>query len=171
MSILKFQDNTPAQVALKFPTGKHVAGKFGEQVMYSLQSGEVMYVPIILEKQLQELNVKAGEPVEILKSKRDKQTEWTAKRVSPIAPVLQEGAKTEKKPQRAAQLLNGEDLEGHHDTGIRTVLADALCTAVEAAHQAEQYSLTIGRPTTFDPRNITSMALTLVIGRSRERAA
>jgi hypothetical protein len=34
--ILRFDTNVPVEVALRFSDGKHVEGRYGDQVMYSL---------------------------------------------------------------------------------------------------------------------------------------
>lgn len=171
MSALKFQENTPIELALRFGTGKHVKGQFGEQVMYSLKSGEVMYVPLIVEKKLQELNAKPGETLQITKAKTNGKVEWQVSRIAP------------RKPQAAAQLLNGapslDEVPEAAETTVRrqteTIpplqLEHALKTALHAAKAAEQYSHEIGHPIQFDKDDVRLMAQTLVINASKERAA
>src|ERR1700686_496283 len=97
-SILKFEPNIPRQVSLKFPTGRHVNGQYGEQVMYSLECGSVMYVPIIVEKKLAELAVKKGQPIEICKAQENGKTEWQVRRIEDEHP--------NRKPQGVVQILN-----------------------------------------------------------------
>ena len=44
MNILRFEANTPVQVALKFDGGRDVDGRFGPQVLYTLADGRLMYL-------------------------------------------------------------------------------------------------------------------------------
>jgi hypothetical protein len=82
--VLRFAIDTPVEVALRFETGKHVEGRYGDQVMYSLLDNRVMYVPQYVEQRLRELAVGAGEPLQLCKqSKTDgnkKWIEWSVKR-------------------------------------------------------------------------------------------
>ena len=42
--VLRFNTNIPVKLALESPYGKHVEGRYGEQVLYPLKDGRVMYV-------------------------------------------------------------------------------------------------------------------------------
>lgn len=169
MSITKFEANTPVRVALKFgAAGKHISGQFGEQVLYSFTDGSVGYVPVIVEKKLQELAIKPGQAVEICKAKSNGKTEWKVSRVMPETKT-----EAERKPQGAARILDGApDLDGPYtdDPAFETRLEFALKTALHAAKQAEEYSRTIGHPVVFDKDDVRLLAQTLVIN-GRGRAA
>jgi hypothetical protein len=41
---VQFQTNVPVEVALKNGDGKQVNGQYGDQVLYTLTDGRVMYV-------------------------------------------------------------------------------------------------------------------------------
>lgn len=170
MSITKFEANTPVRVALKFgAAGKRVAGQYGEQVLYSFTDGSIGYVPVIVEKKLQELAVKPGQQVEICKSKSNGKTEWKVSRAVSDSPT----ASTERKPQAAARMLDGApELDAPYvdDPALQTRLEYALKTALHAAKQAEEYSRTIDHPVVFDKDDIRLMAQTLVIN-GKGRAA
>ena len=82
--VVKFSINTPVEVTLQYQTGKHVEGRYGGQVMYSLLDGRVMYVPPYVEQRLQELAIGAGEPLilcrrEVTAGDRHK-IEWSVRR-------------------------------------------------------------------------------------------
>ena len=83
--VLRFNTNIPVQLALESPYGKHVEGRYGEQVLYPLSDGRVMYVPPYVEQRLTELAVSAGEPVEICKTEvhngQRRWIEWQVKRL------------------------------------------------------------------------------------------
>lgn len=61
---LRFNTNIPEEVALKYPDGKQVPSKLekaGDQMMYSLADGRVMYVPLHVADQIRELRIGPGE--------------------------------------------------------------------------------------------------------------
>ena len=75
MAILTLSPNTPTEIALRFPDGKQVEGRFGDQIMYSLaQPAEhVMYLDLDVAAKLNVLEPRKGEV--ILACKR-----WTGKK-------------------------------------------------------------------------------------------
>src|ERR1019366_7273774 len=82
--VVKFQINTPVEVALEMEAGERVAGRYGEQVMYSLLVNRDMYVPPYVEKRFRELAIGAGEPSGLCKQQvkvgNRNRTEWSVKR-------------------------------------------------------------------------------------------
>src|ERR1039457_1227557 len=79
--LVKFQINTPVEVALQMDAGERVQGRYGEQVMYSLLGNRVMYVPPYVEQRFQELAIAAGEPLVLCKQRDGRnRTEWSVKR-------------------------------------------------------------------------------------------
>src|SRR5579872_1843419 len=58
---LVFQTNIPVEVALKYGDGKDVTGQYGDQVLYTLTDGRVTYVPPIVRKQIEDLEIGRGE--------------------------------------------------------------------------------------------------------------
>jgi hypothetical protein len=59
--ILRFNTNAPVEVALRWDDGKRVEGRYGEQVMYTLEDDRVMYVPPVVAQQIRELGIRARE--------------------------------------------------------------------------------------------------------------
>ena len=53
--ILRFNTNTPVEVALRWEDGREVEGRYGLQVMYTLADQRVIYVPPIVAQQIREL--------------------------------------------------------------------------------------------------------------------
>jgi len=161
MSILKFEPNEPREVVLKYPSPRIVEGTYGDQAMYSLLGGDLMYVPLIVQKKLESIDAKPGQKLLIEKSKTNGKVTWNVTRPA--------------KPQLVAKLLDGPALEEYPDEAPRkpptTQLANALKTALAAAKEAEAYSQEIGHPVQFDKDDVRLMAQTLVINASKERAA
>jgi hypothetical protein len=76
---IQFQTNVPVEVALKYGDGKDVTGDYGDQVLYSLTDGRVMYVPPIVKKQIQDLDIAKGELFTITKAEEKSGTRRTIK--------------------------------------------------------------------------------------------
>ena len=80
--ILRFNTNAPVEVALRWDDGKRVEGRYGEQIMYSLEGDRVMYVPPVVAKQIRELGIRAREIFEICKAElREENKRWIEWRV------------------------------------------------------------------------------------------
>jgi len=83
--ILRFNTNAPVEVALRWDDGKRVEGRYGEQIMYSLEGDRVMYVPPVVAKQIHELGIRAREIFEICKAElREENKRWIEWRVRRI---------------------------------------------------------------------------------------
>jgi len=56
-----FEANVPVTASLAYADGLKVQGRFGDQVMYSLTDGRVMYVPPVVRDKLVELGIRQYE--------------------------------------------------------------------------------------------------------------
>jgi hypothetical protein len=65
-----FEANVPVTATLAYADGLKVQGRFGDQVMYSLTDGRVMYVPPIVRDKLVELGIGQNEPFAICRAER-----------------------------------------------------------------------------------------------------
>src|SRR6516164_7572238 len=63
-----FEANVPVTATLAYADGLKVQGRFGDQVMYSLTDGRVMYVPPIVRDRLIELGIRQKEPFNICRA-------------------------------------------------------------------------------------------------------
>ena len=68
LNILRFQTNTPTEVALNSPQGTIVEGRYGERVLFHLTDGRVMYVPPIVARKIEDHGIAPGEPFELCKT-------------------------------------------------------------------------------------------------------
>jgi hypothetical protein len=73
MEKLTLTPNVPQQIALKFPDGKLVEGRFGDQMMYSLANNQVMYLDTDVAAKINALELRKNEPFWICKR-------WTGKK-------------------------------------------------------------------------------------------
>ena len=92
--VVKFPINTLVEVTLQCEAGKHVEGRYGDQVMYSLLDNRVMYVPPYVEQRFRELAIGAGEPLllckkEVKEGNRNR-IEWSIRRApqQPLVPTI-----------------------------------------------------------------------------------
>jgi len=88
MNILRFEANTPVQVALKFDGGRDVNGRYGPQVLYTLADGRLMYLEPKAARRLDELKISAGELFSICKREakngQKRTVEWEVNRPEPV---------------------------------------------------------------------------------------
>jgi len=92
-----FQTNVPIDVALKYNDGKEVTGQYGDQFLYTLTDGRVMYVPPIVKKKIDELGIGRGDLFTIMKAEKKNGTRRTIEWVI-------EGKETgDRRPRTCAQ--------------------------------------------------------------------
>jgi len=97
--ILRFNTNAPVELALQWNDGKRVEGRYGEQVMYTLDDNRVMYVPPVVAQKIRELGIRAREPFEICKTElRQDNKRWIEWRVRKI-----------EEPRHPAELANAPE--------------------------------------------------------------
>ena len=98
-----FQPNQRHELVLRFPAGKIVSSNFdGQQMMFSLADGRVMYLPLEVGERIQQLNLSQGEPFSIGRMVQQfgqtKSIAWDVRRV--YAPGQFEGAPPD--PQKSS---------------------------------------------------------------------
>jgi len=193
LNILRFQTNTPTEVALNSPQGTIVEGRYGERVLFHLTDGRVMYVPPIVARKIEAQGIAPGEPFELCKTQvkngRLRSIEWWLRRTRTEAP---EGENAESPAEPPGELesqlvqsiaaVNGVNGNGHPPAASQndathngspqsestppipvTKLEHALRTAISAAHNAEKYGSDLGYVVRFDADAIKSMAITVLI--------
>ena len=99
---VQFQTNVPVEVALKYNDGKEVNGQYGDQVLYTLTDGRVMYVPPIVKRKIDELGIGRGELFTLTKAEKKNGTRRT------IEWVVAAGERGERHPQARVQQVNGQ---------------------------------------------------------------
>jgi len=106
--ILRFNTNSPVEVALRWDDGKRVEGRYGEQVMYTLEGDRIMYVPPVVAKQIRELGIRAREIFEICKAElREENKRWIEWRVRRIEEP-RHPAPSPNAPDAAATIPSGQ---------------------------------------------------------------
>jgi hypothetical protein len=192
--ILRFNTNAPVEIALRWDDGKRVEGRYGEQVMYTLDDDRVMYVPPLVAKQIRELGIRAREAFEICKAEMREQDrrwiEWRVRRLEePRHP-----ATSPNSPEAAAAALNTNaqnhrngsthqtpkplDLQAAPDgtllpvpvTGSGITAMDlALSGAAEIAQRVESRARMRNYSLQFTSEDIRAIGLTMFIQAMRER--
>ena len=79
-----------------------MTGQYGDQVLYTLTDGRVMYVPPIVKKKIDELGIGRGELFTITKAEKKNGTRRT------IEWVVATDGSGDRNPQRRAQQPNGQ---------------------------------------------------------------
>lgn len=193
MEVLRFSTNVTEEVALKFDDGKAVEGRYGDQVLYTLTDGRLMYLPPIAAKRITDLRIAKGEAFQVCKKEttrgQKRSIEWEVKRVDPMpespAPetaAAQTAAASNHQVQTPQPngstpklaVINGNP-QGQADEAAlslkmvaATQLTDALKTAVAAAAAAEEFGKAINYSVRFDGSHIYAMACTVLIGKQKE---
>jgi len=81
---VSFETNVPMSVVLAQTEGMDVQGRYGDEVMYDLQDGRVMFVPLSIRDQIRKLAVKPGETLQVCRREVEVRgepcIEWTVSR-------------------------------------------------------------------------------------------
>jgi hypothetical protein len=179
-----FEANVPVTATLAYADGLKVQGRFGDQVMYSLTDGRVMYVPPMVRDKLVELGIRQNEPFAICRAERREGNrrfvDWvvkpdgswepgqsvTAHSESPGSPVNGEGARV--KPNGNGN-GNGKSASAPTKSGTaEAALRAALTASIDAALAAEQYASAHGLSIRFGSEDLRAMALSLFIQHARD---
>lgn len=172
MEVLRFQTNISEQVALKFDDGKQVSGKYGDQILFTLTDGRLMFLPSGVAERIKELGIVKGEVFEIGKrsTAKDGKTflEWEVTRLSQPEPVTPAPPVTPKLAVINGNSQKAEEAAVSRKMATATQLADALKTAIAAAAQAEEFAKSIDYSVRFTSEDIRTMGNTLLIGKQRE---
>jgi hypothetical protein len=177
---VQFQTNVPIEVALKYDDGKEVTGQYGDQVLYTLTDGRVMYVPPIVKKKIDELGIGRGELFTITKAEKKNGTRRT------IEWMVGANDGGDRKPQTRAQQRNGQvpaqrrggagsapangnshrpgslgEGKGFLVTGQGQFLLQALAAAVDVAAATERYAAVCGTELQFTSEDLREIGLTI----------
>lgn len=123
MAILKLIPNQCYTLALKYKSGRDVKSNFnGEpQLMYTLSTGDILYLPVSVSQSINELNLGVMEPFLLTKLSTANQISWSIERVPSVpappapGPVLV--------PAKAELPVNGLPVNGHGGERVENRLA------------------------------------------------
>jgi hypothetical protein len=178
-----FEANVPLTATLAYADGLKVQGRFGDQVMYSLTDGRVMYVPPIVRDKLVELGVGQNVPFAICRAERREGNRrfvnWVVKPDGSAAPAQSvTGHDDPPRPNGDAAACakangngngNGKSLSTPTKSGTaEAVLRAALTASIDAALAAEQYASAHGLSIRFGSEDLRAMALSLFIQHARD---
>ena len=71
-----FETNVPVPFALAQVEGMEVQGRCGDEVMYNLQDGRVMFVPPSIRDEIRKLEVNPREALQICKREVESRGSW-----------------------------------------------------------------------------------------------
>ena len=183
-----FEANVPVTGTLAYADGLKVQGRFGDQVMYSLTDGRVMYVPPIVRDKLLELGIRQNEPFAICRAERREGNrrfvDWLVQPNGSGAPSQSEGVHSDmpdpppandncgaraKSSSNGNGSGNGNPVRTPTGSGTaETALRSALMASIDAALAAEQYASAHGLSVRFGSEDLRAMALSLFIQHARD---
>ena len=174
---VQFQTNIPVEVALKYGDGKEVNGQYGDQVLYTLTDGRVMYVPPIVKRRIEELGIGRGELFTLTKAEKKNGTRRT------IEWLVAARERGEKPPRGSAPATNGQrptqqrnggavsengngqranltyDAKGFLVTNHGQLLLQSLAVAVDVTVATERYAAASGVELQFTSEDLREIGL------------
>ena len=174
---VQFQTNVPVEVALKYNDGKEVNGQYGDQVLYTLTDGRVMYVPPIVKRRIDELGIGRGELFTLTKAEKKNGTRRTIEWMVVTGERGEGEAQTRDQQVTGRQRRNGSageavagngharrpsassDAKGFLVTSPGQFLLQALAAAVDAAATTERYASTSGLELQFTSEDVREIGL------------
>jgi hypothetical protein len=182
-----FEANVPMTAALAYADGLKVQGRFGDEVMYSLTDGRVMYVPPIVRDKLVELGIRQNEPFAICRAERREGNrrfvDWVVQPNGSAAPSQNAAGHSDaygssaNGDNGARSTANGNGNGNGHgkpasapasSSTAETALRAALTASIDAALAAEQYASAHGLSVRFGSEDLRAMALSLFIQHARD---
>jgi len=178
-----FEANVPVTATLAYADGLKVQGRFGDQVMYSLTDGRVMYVPPMVRDKLVELGVRQNEPFAICRAERREGNrrfiDWVVQpdgsaAAAQSAPANGDAHGSPANGDNGARAKsngngNGKPASVPTKSGTaETALRGALTASIDAALAAEQYASAHGLSIRFGSEDLRAMALSLFIQHARD---
>lgn len=168
--VVRFETNIPQVITLKYDDGKDVAGRYGDEVFYTLADGKGVYVPPIVRDKLTQAGVRRGTPVQITKKEvktgNRRSIQWEVERVGAGAQPSKVEAPAPVHQQTIQPPAERQAQATTHDTigGPALVqLKQALAAAITAAQGAENYAKERNYGVRFTSEDVRAMALTLYI--------
>ena len=162
-------------------------GRFGDQIMYSLTDGRVMYVPPIVRDKLVELGIRQNESFAICRAERREGNrrfvDWVVQPEGSAAPTQSATANSDAQgsPVNGDNGVrvrpngngngNGNGKQASAPTKLgtaETALRAALTASIDAALEAEQYASAHGLSIRFGSEDLRAMALSLFIQHARD---
>jgi hypothetical protein len=180
-----FEANVPVTAALAYADGLKVQGRFGDQVMYSLADGRIMYVPPIVRDKLVELGIRQNEPFNICRAERREGNrrfvDWLVQPNGSASPTSSATARREaaQSPTNIDNVGSAKPTGNGNGNGrppdalaaasaAEAALRAALMASIDAALAAEQYASAHGLSVRFGSEDLRAMALSLFIQYARE---
>lgn len=182
MSYVRLQTNIPIEAALKFDNGKVVQSQIDgtEQVMFTLQSDEAIYVPKHIADKMALMGIRKGVPFRIGKREvtngAKKRVEWFVEPT--IEQQLEESVRQVQASKAPAPAPAPPQAQAPGPFAVppqtrpspsaeANLMAASLMHAVDAAILAESYAASRNHAITFSAEDIRTIAATIYIQQSK----
>ncbi len=170
MAIIRLKDNNQMRISLKYVSAKETLPKNGGgmEYLYTLSSGDVMFLPAMAHQEIQSLKPMAGEPFILSKQiGPGNSVLWGVERI-PGEPV------PAPKPVAAARAISASTTVAPPPSlttreSIR--IFNQLVATIQATQAAEQFAASINFPVKFGPDDVRAMAISGFIEQSRNGRA
>jgi hypothetical protein len=163
--LIRFEFNTPVEVALKYADGKQVEGRYGDSLLFSCTNGKRFFVPLPVGEQIAALGIQPGEPITILKHEgkngRKRTAAYEVRRVSSSAPAVAGPALV---PTPAAAVAAPSPAPQQQPT-IRRTVYEYYKAAIDILAEAEKYAKARELQVEFNAEDVRALAATLLIQR------
>jgi hypothetical protein len=165
--IVRFEINIPQLLKLKQARGRESEGKYGVQFMHSLIPEGLAYLDPAVEQMVQELGIRDGESVEVIRPAKGKA--WIVRRpVSslPAAATVTTPATTPTS-RRDQQNVATSSQDTPQYSRASKLMAGALIASIDAMLIARQYAISKGLEVTvnidFNAEDLRCLANTTLI--------
>jgi hypothetical protein len=160
-----------------------VTGQYGDQVLYTLTDGRVMYVPPIVKKKIEEAGIARGELFTITKAERKNGTrrtiEWLVANDTPGSPKTVPGTQgtngapqptpgngagmvaSHRSSQENRRAVPPGDPKGFLATGQGQSLLQAFSAAIDLAASMERYASSCGVQLQFTSSDVREIGLSI----------
>jgi len=169
--ILKPVPNQPLTLSLQYPSAIEKQGKYGKQFLYTLEGGDIIYLPPVAHDEIQKLHAGPGEPFTLTKSiGKGNQAVWKVERI--IQPSDPANVSIPSRPDSQAPIAPKSITNGKAPVAVMPATAPTLATpqsktlirqliaTIDAVKVARDYAKQQGID--FEPtsRDICALAIT-----------
>lgn len=196
--VLRPETNIPVTIALKYATGKPVTGPSGNQsMMYSLSDGQVIFLPLDVADQIDQLRLQPNEPFTVVKREvragQRKTIAYAVDRLEPAAappaappprvaqmpraaaqspPSTQAGMPRPARPEPATASSAAAETSVASDLSLglqASLYAVCLRSAIDALQHMQIYAQQKGLVLQIDTPQVQAAAATMYIQMAKER--
>jgi hypothetical protein len=169
--LIRFDWDSPVNVALQFSEGKQVEGRYGDSLLFSCTNGRRFFAPLSVGPQLTALGIQPGEAITITKRKRGKAAVYEVGRAGdPIPRPAAAPAPVRAPAPRAAApapapAADASAAATQPPPTVRRTVYEYYKAAIDILAESEKYAKARGFEVEFNGEDVRALAATLIIQR------